>query len=510
MKKAILTGVVLMLCLITSCASKASSEEPDKVSARLAKAQAEIKTLQSAIDKLEQEKQEQETTQSAIEMEIKDLLAATEKQERHLAELEASRQVTNTVVVAASTTSDAGKSQADFVCDGRDDQLEIQSAIVSLPHGGGRIQLLEGTFFIGGSIILGNDVTLAGLGAGTTMKLEDNYGHEGDFFLFENVNSFDGNIGITIQDITFDGNKKNQTAGYQHGVGFTRASKVRITGCVFREFSGAGIFMNRLYDSVISGNTFEGNDYGINIEGSASEGNSFINNSFLQNITSDIRLADSVRNTIMGNTHEGDTSTSWRLNSATYTTICGNVSKKQAGYGLYMDSKSNYNTICANLSEGGAIGFSVSDCHHNNFQGNIATKAANYGFGFDTGSTRNLLVGNTAEENGNEGIMFHTNCVYNVVSSNRCERNGHHGISFMYGADHNTALGNNLLENGQAYTGQYEIYIYKSSYNIISANNCNKIEGRDYDIFISDAESVANIIINNIGRIFNGGTGTRY
>jgi len=499
-----------MIFLLTSCVNKASSEEMARVNTDLANAQTEIILLRSALNKLEQEKSAQEVSQSEIEREIKILLAATEKPERQIVEPEASRWAATTVVVAANTTTDAGKAQADFICDGIDDQVEIQSAIDSLPPGGARVQLLEGTFFIGDSIILGDNVMLTGLGAGTTIKLEDNHGVKGDSFLVDNSNSYDDTTGITIRDITFDGNKENQTMGYQHGVGLTRASKARITGCVFRGFSGAGIYANKLHSSTISGNTFEGNDYGINIEGFVSEGNYILNNSLLYNVTTGIRLADSVGNTIMGNTNEGDTATSWRLSGATYTTIYGNVSKKREGYGLFMDGKSNYNTICANLSQGATIGFAVSDCHHNNFQGNIATKAINYGFGFDKGSSRNLVVGNTAEENGNEGIMFHTNCVYNVVSSNRCERNSHHGISFMYGADYNTAVGNNLLENGQASVGQYEIFVHKSSYNLISTNSCNKIEGRDYDIYITDAESVGNIIINNTGEIFNGGTRTRY
>jgi parallel beta-helix repeat protein len=510
MKKTILTGAVLMLFLLTSCVSKASSEELARVGADLATAQTEILFLRSALSKLQQENQKQEASQSAIEMEIKSLQAATEKPVRQMVEPEASRWAAANVIVAANTTTASGKAQADFVCYGIEDQVEIQSAIDSLPPGGARVQLLEGTFFTGGSIILGDNVTLAGLGVGTILKFGDNHGRGGDFFLVKNSNSYNGNEGITIQDITFDGNKENQTMGYQHGVGLTRASEARITGCVFRGFSGAGIFANRLHNSTVSGNTFEGNDCGINIEGIVSEGNSILNNLFLYNVTTGIRLADSVTNTIMGNTNEGDTATSWRLSGATYTTLFGNVSKKRAGYGLFMDGKSNYNTICANLSEGGAIGFAVSDCHHNSFQGNIATKAVNYGFGFDKRSSRNLVVGNTAEENGNEGIMFHTNCVYNVVSSNRCERNGHHGISFLYGSDYNTATGNNLLENGQATVGQYEIYIHKSSYNLISANSCNKIYGRDYDIYITDAESVGNIIVNNVGKLFNGGEKTRY
>jgi len=61
------------------------------------------------------------------------LIVNIEKLERHIVEPKASRRATANVIVAASTTSDAGKSRADFICDGTDDHVEIQSAIDSLP-----------------------------------------------------------------------------------------------------------------------------------------------------------------------------------------------------------------------------------------------------------------------------------------------------------------------------------------------------------------------------------------
>ena len=49
-----------------------------------------------------------------------------------------------TFVVAASDSKN--KEKADYVCDGVDDQVEIQAAIDALPVSGGKISLSEGFF----------------------------------------------------------------------------------------------------------------------------------------------------------------------------------------------------------------------------------------------------------------------------------------------------------------------------------------------------------------------------
>jgi hypothetical protein len=66
---------------------------------------------------------------------------------------------TATYVVAASDAPAHVKKQADYVCDGTDDQVEIQAAIDALPTGGGIVHLttgnytldVAGTFYVGHS-----------------------------------------------------------------------------------------------------------------------------------------------------------------------------------------------------------------------------------------------------------------------------------------------------------------------------------------------------------------------
>lgn len=77
-----------------------------------------------------------------------------------------------TYVVAASDSTDAGKANADFVCDGTDDHEEIAAAIsITSPSGGKRVLLLEGTFYIGGSIPLESNCVIEGQGVGTVLEI---------------------------------------------------------------------------------------------------------------------------------------------------------------------------------------------------------------------------------------------------------------------------------------------------------------------------------------------------
>lgn len=71
------------------------------------------------------------------------------------------------LVVAASDAPAGIKTNADYVCDGTNDEVEINAAIASLPTKGGKVTLSEGTFNIASSILIQNDnVTIIGAGAG--------------------------------------------------------------------------------------------------------------------------------------------------------------------------------------------------------------------------------------------------------------------------------------------------------------------------------------------------------
>jgi len=73
-----------------------------------------------------------------------------------------------TLVVAASDSSDRGRAQADYICDGVADDVEINQALNALPVQGGRVILLEGQYVLANPIIIpDDDIILEGQGWST-------------------------------------------------------------------------------------------------------------------------------------------------------------------------------------------------------------------------------------------------------------------------------------------------------------------------------------------------------
>ncbi len=116
-----------------------------------------------------------------------------------------------TIVVAASNAKNP--QDADYVCDGTDDQIEINSAIASLPAGGGKIVFSEGDFYLNKksdfatnfcAILVNSNMVLEGQGDTTKFHLNDgqNVGV---------IRSPDGVVvnNITVRDMWIDGNFAN-------------------------------------------------------------------------------------------------------------------------------------------------------------------------------------------------------------------------------------------------------------------------------------------------------------
>ncbi len=73
-----------------------------------------------------------------------------------------------TVTVAASDSSAAVRASADYLCDGVNDQQEIQAALAALPASGGEVVLTAGTFRCKGNLAPKAHTTLRGQGESKT------------------------------------------------------------------------------------------------------------------------------------------------------------------------------------------------------------------------------------------------------------------------------------------------------------------------------------------------------
>lgn len=74
------------------------------------------------------------------------------------------------IVVGSATLPEQFKSACDYICNGLDDDIEINKAIQSLPTTGGTIHLTGGLFNLSSAIILDRPINLEGEGCGLTLN----------------------------------------------------------------------------------------------------------------------------------------------------------------------------------------------------------------------------------------------------------------------------------------------------------------------------------------------------
>jgi len=187
------------------------------------------------------------------------------------------------IIVAASNASDASKKAAlasgGYVCDGTDDDVEIQAAIDALPAGGGKVTLSEGQYNISSSIIL-PDIYFLIEGQGwvnTILKLTNG----ADCNLFDDVGSTNTFL-PTFRNLYLDGNTDNNSAGSGIYLASGFAYDLKVEDCAIYSFADSGIYIDGGWAHYISGCLFEFNNYALWLD-TGSEcrvlGNKFLNNS---------------------------------------------------------------------------------------------------------------------------------------------------------------------------------------------------------------------------------------
>ncbi len=173
---------------------------------------------------------------------------------------------TASVVVAASDSSDKHKYQADYVCDGTADDVEINAALSQVEAaGGGTAFLTAGSYTLVDTIKIPSEVTLAGEGAATKLAFDTSVGdktmitNDCDYTFAQRHST--GNKNITIRDMYIDGDKDNRGTGADSvwTVGFNTVENLTIenltivngwTAAIRTEFcSYVTIANNRLHNS---------------------------------------------------------------------------------------------------------------------------------------------------------------------------------------------------------------------------------------------------------------------
>ena len=389
-----------------------------------------------------------------------------------------------TYVVAASDS--AHEYEADYICDGTADQVQIQAAIDALPATGGEVLLLDGTYNIEVALVMDSYQTLRGCGRNTILTTST----VNLTFLRAVGGAGTEKIGIVIADLQIDG---GAGAVSEMGIYFKYVDYSLIQNVYSRRHaSGTGSYLSGIYlyysdFNTITDNTCQGNGYyGIFLY-SSSDFNSVTANTCQGNGYYGVELYTSSNNTVTSNICQGNSSSGiWVSNTSLNNTISGNTCQGNARDGVSLDTSCNHNSVTANTCQGNTWhGIALDDsCNHNTVTSNICR--GNY-----------------------DGIYLYTSS-YNTVSGNACQENTRRGIYLNDSSNHNTITGNTLTENSQNTTNLYDdILLYSSDYNNIQGNTCRAgalANKPRYGINISNAACDMNIIQGN--DLYNDGFGT--
>ncbi len=204
-----------------------------------------------------------------------------------------------TFVVAASNS--LNKEKADYICDGTADDVEIQAALDALPTGGGKIQLLEGTYVTSATIVTPDYSNFSGSGWSTlidTSALMGLGGSDGPFTMGDNSILSD----LKIQgDISTVPASWNETIAGNHstieriwidqmgmGINTTDKQNVHINDCKFTNIRNSWTWAAAIHNSGTSKYIYINNVYianadrGIETENGASS--IYANGGYIYNI----------------------------------------------------------------------------------------------------------------------------------------------------------------------------------------------------------------------------------
>lgn len=303
-------------------------------------------------------------------------------------------------VVVASDASNESKTRADYICDGTDDDVEIQAAIDSLPAAGGKIYLTEGTFNTTSTINISDNIWLQGSGFSTIIDCGTLNDH-----IIKNEDVSNGNNRIKITDLKLDGSSQtNDKCGIlfqktnhpfifnvfivgspdsKHGILYRESSNGRISSVTIEDPNDASIRLSYgssyitvtdvisrnpgLYHFQINSLDSSGDEnrhitvnnmigYGANVMGAIIwNANSvcLTNLSFYNTSQNAVTIQNSseitISNSVFHTNTEPESDLIWSENDASHINISNCICKNAQNHSI--SSKSPYTTITGCLSE---------------------------------------------------------------------------------------------------------------------------------------------------------------
>lgn len=405
--------------------------------------------------------------------------------------------------------------EADYYCDGTDDDVQIQAAIDAVSTaGGGTVFLRNGTYIIGSPVDISSKNNLSIIGEsrdGTIISAKNAFPTDNGLIEATTVSN------LFISSLTIDGNSAGQTTQEHNGIDINGGSyntiyDVRLYDINFTSNWGSGIYLAS-QNSIISHCFASLCEYGIYLDSS--------NNSIVSCITeqnsygvyvaasySSITSCVSISNTSIGfysgnidNSFSGCTAyleeVSFKSGGAS-STFLGCTAAQSNSYGFYFNSLGNIASGCL-ADSGSSSGFyvtSASNC--------LASCIANVNLstGFDITGGDCSITGCSSYGNIT-GISLSTGN-NNVVSGSTITENVNHGINCD--SSNNTISGNNIssptvLAVDNTYSGILIGNSATSTRNVITGNRING-DGATNDYAYGIREQAAaddyNLVVGNI------------
>jgi len=407
-----------------------------------------------------------------------------------------------TLVVAASNSKDTLR--ADYVADGTNDEEQIQSAIDNLPSIGGKIQLLEGTYYISAAVNLKiSNLEIAGAGSSTRLILQS----ATNFFKWDS-NSYDQNsdgrvdpggtalTDIFIHDMELDGNKSSLStpSDANADAGVTAAIKI---------FNSSRITISDMYihDMVASyAVLLKGTDNDLSIDTAASD--ALIHNNIIRSIGSSDQnngaVYSDLDNTIISNNLVDTVSGNGiNIDDANEGFIVDNIvqavtaSTGDEGYAIVTGYGATEITIADNTIVGASRGI------------------ANHIGGSEVGDNH-VVTGNTLRDSSDaRDYAIKLQDDGHVVTGNRITNWGQVGI--YLDAVQNTVIDGNVIDSSNE-GNTSGIEVKAGSHNLVISNNMvwdmGTTASKGHGITVSTATAVNNILITG-NRAFDSGAGVQ-
>ncbi|MDZ7785827.1 MAG: right-handed parallel beta-helix repeat-containing protein [Candidatus Saccharibacteria bacterium] len=434
------------------------------------------------------------------------------------------------VIVAASNSTQAQKDSADYVAGGENgdgtttldgDQIEINAAINQLSsNGGGKVYLLPGEYNLDDSIKMKSDIVLSGSGNSTIIRsapsvssteiieLSANNGSVNGIKLRDFVAVGSGNSTETIKFSNGSGSSQrieienlrvdsNSVGAPSRSISVNSASEVKISNVALTGENG--MLLNTVSNAVISDSTFsEFTDTNRTAVHLLNSNNVVVSDNNIYNNTRGVRISSSVNNVVDAN-----------------TIVCQD-DNSLTRHGIYLDSTSisniiSNNNISGNCSESAIL--AGSDTDNNIITGNYID--ADYTAGIHVAGDDSLVSANRVVGLGSYGISVEGSNIKTVnnmisrasfagvfvlgdeaaVSDNNIYDSFGHGV-IVSGSD-NSSVSNNAVKNSGGSGSNSGIYVQLSNGLNLVDNRITDSAGTGYAIDISDSASTGTYLAGN-------------